>query len=106
MKLQRKLDSDKKITLSKDVPRFAIDENYTGPVPKRIVTVFRLNNNISKQFLQDEVCRRVEGARDELEKVRVYYDNNRHLGLGKIAFRSVAVATRAQATLGMVFICQ
>ena len=43
------------------VPRFAIDENYTGPVPKRIVTVFRLNNNISQQFLHDEVCRRVEG---------------------------------------------
>ena len=39
------------------------------------------------------------GAREEVEKVRVYYDNHRHLGLGKIAFRSVAVATRCAIQL-------
>ena len=36
------------------VPRFAIDENYTGPVPPRIVTLFRLNNNIRDDFLHEE----------------------------------------------------
>ena len=86
------------------VPRFAIDDHYTGPVPMRIVTVFRLNNNISQKFLHDEVCRRVEGARDELDKIRVYYDGARHLGLGKIAFRSVAVATRCADELDGVSI--
>lgn len=86
------------------VPRFAIDDNYTGQVPPRIVTLFRLNNNISQEFLHQEVCQRVEGAREEIEKVKVYYDRNRHLGLGKIAFASVQIAQKCAKELNNVSI--
>ena len=86
------------------MPRFVIDDNYTGPVPQRIVTLFRLNNNIGRQFLEDEVCRRVEGARDDLEKVKVYFDQNRHLGLAKIAFSTVAIAQKCAKELNNVSI--
>lgn len=86
------------------VPRFTIDDNYTGQVPPRIVTLFRLNNNISQEFLHQEVCQRVEGAREEIEKVKVYYDKNRHLGLGKIAFASVQIAQKCARELNEISI--
>ena len=86
------------------VPRFTIDDNYTGQVPPRIVTLFRLNNNISQEFLHQEVCQRVEGAREEIEKVKVYYDKNRHLGLGKIAFSSVQIAQKCARELNEISI--
>ena len=86
------------------VPRFIIDDNYTGPVPPRIVTLFRLNNNIRQQFLHDEVCRRVDGAREDIEKVKVYFDHNKHLGLAKIAFSTVAIAQKCATELNNVSI--
>jgi hypothetical protein len=76
------------------VPRFTVDEHYTGPVPPRMVTFFRLNNNIDEEFLRNEVYSRVPGANQpsEIEKIRVYWHENRHLGLGKVTFRAVQLA--------------
>ena len=59
---------------------------------------------VSQEFLHQEVCQRVEGAREEIEKVKVYYDRNRHLGLGKIAFASVQIAQKCAKELNNVSI--
>ena len=76
------------------VPRFTVDEHYTGPVPPRMVTFFRLNNNIDEDFLKSEVYSRVPGSKEphEIEKIRVYSHEKRHLGLGKVTFRTVQLA--------------
>ena len=76
------------------VPRFTVDEHYTGRVPPRMVTFFRLNNNINEEFLRNEIHSRIYGAKEptEIEKIRVYWHDKRHLGLGKASFRTIQMA--------------
>ena len=71
-----------------------------------MVTLFRLNNNIDEDFLRNEVYSRVPGSREphEIEKIRVYSHEKRHLGLGKVTFRSIHMAKLCARVLNGVSI--
>ncbi|XP_068901901.1 histone-lysine N-methyltransferase SETD1 isoform X4 [Tenebrio molitor] len=69
--------------------RFKIDTNYVGEPPSIEVTIFHLNDNIDKQFLRDMVQK--FGVMEELF---IYYhpQTNKHLGIGRVVFETVAAA--------------
>ncbi|EFA05618.2 histone-lysine N-methyltransferase SETD1B [Tribolium castaneum] len=76
-------------TLDLPVPRFKIDTNYVGEPPSIEVTIFHLNDNIDKQFLKDMVQK--FGV---IEELFIYYhpQTNKHLGIGRVVFETVAGA--------------
>ncbi|RZC33408.1 RRM 1 domain containing protein, partial [Asbolus verrucosus] len=76
-------------TLDLPVPRFKIDTNYVGEPPSIEVTIFHLNDNIDKQFLKDMVQK--FGV---VEELFIYYhpQTNKHLGIGRAVFETVAGA--------------
>lgn len=69
--------------------RFKIDTNYVGEPPSIEVTIFHLNDNIDKQFLKDMVQK--YGI---IEELFIYYhpQTNKHLGIGRVVFETVAGA--------------
>lgn len=71
------------------VPRYKVDEWYIGAVPPREITFSKLNDNITKQFME-KMCSKY----GKLERVRVYYHpkNQKHMGLSKVVFSSMKSA--------------
>lgn len=69
--------------------RFKIDPNYVGEPPSLEVTIFQLNDNIDKQFLNDMVQK--FGV---VEELFIYYHpmTNKHLGIGRAVFEEVKSA--------------
>ncbi|XP_078483562.1 uncharacterized protein LOC101243241 isoform X1 [Ciona intestinalis] len=78
------------------VPRYKVDENYTGDVPPREVTFSKLNDNITKQFME-QMCSKY----GKLERVRVYHHpkTNKHMGLAKVVFASIKSASMCISNL-------
>ncbi|XP_039257076.2 uncharacterized protein LOC120333780 [Styela clava] len=72
------------------VPRYKVDEWYIGAVPPREVTFSRLNDNITKQFME-KMCIKF----GKLERVRVYHHpkTQKHMGLSKVVFSSIKSAS-------------
>uniref|UniRef100_A0A6F9DRC2 [histone H3]-lysine(4) N-trimethyltransferase n=1 Tax=Phallusia mammillata TaxID=59560 RepID=A0A6F9DRC2_9ASCI len=73
------------------VPRYKIDDNYIGAIPPREITFSKLNDNVTKQFIE-QLC----GKFGKLERVRVYYHpkTNKHMGLAKVVFASIKSASQ------------
>ena len=74
-----------------------MDEFYVGPVPPRVITFSRLNDNITKNFME-QLC----GQFGRLERTKVYYHpkTNKHMGLAKVSgfcFSETSVFTVQQA---------
>ena len=67
------------------VPKFKHDKYWVGPVPATEVTFANLNDNVSKEFLE-EMCSKY----GELVECRVYYHplTRKHFGLAKALFET------------------
>lgn len=65
---------------------FQYDHYYVGEPPPNEVTFTNLNDNISKDFLENMV--KQFGL---LEEVKIYYNpkNKKHMGIGKVCPRFV-----------------
>jgi histone-lysine N-methyltransferase SETD1 len=60
---------------------FQYDNYYVGEPPPNEVTFTNLNDNISKDFLENMVKQF-----GQLEEVKIYYNpkNKKHMGIGKV----------------------
>ena len=60
-----------------------MDEWYIGAVPPREVTFSKLNDNTTKQFME-QLCAKF----GKLERVRVYHHpkTGKHMGLAKVSY--------------------
>ncbi|CAG5119010.1 unnamed protein product, partial [Candidula unifasciata] len=65
------------------VPRWKYDQYYVGTPPAKEVTFSNLNDNISRDFLENMV----KGF-GRIEDVKIYYHpkNKKHMGIGKVVF--------------------
>lgn len=65
------------------VPKFSLDKNYIGPMPRDTVRFSGLNDNIDRKFLY-ELCE----AYGDIIEYKVYFDpqSNKHMGTGKVVF--------------------
>jgi histone-lysine N-methyltransferase SETD1 len=68
------------------VPRFTIDDNYTGDPPKVEVTLDNLNDNVDKQFLAKTLHKFGETESIEIEYHPI---TSKHLGLARAVFLTV-----------------
>ena len=77
-------------------PRLAIDENYTGEVPKLEVTMDNLNDNINLEFLSNKLAK--FGEWDTLA-IDFHPLTKKHLGLARVVFKVVSSATSCVSSL-------
>lgn len=69
-----------------------VDEWYIGPIPPKELTISRLNDNVSKEFLSN-MCK----SYGNVEEVEIFYNpkNKKHLGIAKVIFDTVKSAKGA-----------
>lgn len=75
---------------------FQVDKWYIGPIPPKELTISRLNDNVSKEFLSN-MCK----SYGNIEEVEIFYNpkNKKHLGIAKIIFDTVKSAKQAVVNL-------
>ena len=76
-----------KIPVEVEVARLSTEGNYIGPILPRDVTFLNLNDNITHPVLED-MCRPF----GEIELSEVFRFENRHMGIGRLVFRSSRAA--------------
>ncbi|CAG14484.1 unnamed protein product, partial [Tetraodon nigroviridis] len=69
-----------------------VDKWYIGPIPPKELTISRLNDNVSKEFLSN-MCK----SYGNVEEVEIFYNpkNKKHLGIAKVIFDTVKSAKEA-----------